>query len=295
MSFWKKLFGKSANKNPNDSGLDQQESKVSDLDQQETVTLQGIIRVWKQEVDGAIMGRPGQKIVRKRLQLVTTNENKEKEEIFDLSPPTVKVNAPEGVTWKVLDRDKWAKDIQALEKLEGKTVQLIGWLDINEDEKDIMVKSFKELIQETNQPSMAHSSPEIILQGDNDPLINIDTQTISYAFITLTSNDLQHSEFATDLIGKINRRCQPRVWDEPFSAKFVTFTVDASENGFPDPSAVRPALESQGLVPPYSLIINTATVTFDQGKSQSNILLGFSYREPKERIVLARTDGCLPI
>jgi hypothetical protein len=137
-------------------------------------------------------------------------------------------------------------------------------------------------------------SPSLINQSDTGPPLRVDTSAISHAFVALTHADMSHSDrIAKDII-KFNRHCQPRLWSVDFKVKCVAFAVNAMENGFPDGTSVGPALESQGLKAPYSLVINTVTISLDGGRTPTKILAGFAYRDPEPKIVLPRSDGCVP-
>lgn len=138
------------------------------------------------------------------------------------------------------------------------------------------------------------ASPTVINQGDNDPPLRVAPASISHAFVALTLADISHSETVGGDVAKFNRHCQPRLWEVQFKAKFVTFAVNAMEGGFPDVTSVGPALESVGLTSPYSIVINTMTISLDGGQTPTKILAGFAYRDREPKIVLPRGDGCVP-
>jgi len=117
-------------------------------------------------------------------------------------------------------------------------------------------------------------------------------RTITHGFIVLTHADTHHWGRASELIGSLNHHSQPRAWSESKRAELVTLSADVSANGFPGVELIGLGLENAGLKRPYSLIVNTMTVTFDGGVSQSKVLVGFSFRERQTRLILPRTDGC---
>ena len=105
---------------------------------------------------------------------------------------------------------------------------------------------------------------------------------------------MSHSKKVGDDVAKFNRHCQPRLWGAQFKAKFVTFAANEMEGGFPDITSVGSALESVGLTSPYSIVVNTMTISLDGGRTPTKILAGFAYRDRDPKIVLPRGDGCVP-
>jgi len=161
------------------------------------------------------------------------------------------------------------------------------------------MRFFKKLLGGTTKPespkdSVGAASPTVVNQGDDDPALRNDPASISHAFVALTHADLSHSEKVGGEVAKFNRHCQPRLWSVQFKAKFVTFAVNAMDSGLPDATSVGPALESVGLKPPYSIVINTMKMSLDGGRTYSKVLAGFAYRDNEPKIILPRDDGCVP-
>lgn len=123
-------------------------------------------------------------------------------------------------------------------------------------------------------PPPKAASPTVINQADADPPLKIDPASITHAFIALTHADISHSDKVSSKIADLNRHCQPQLWNVQFRAKFVTFAVNAGPSGYPDATGVGSALESVGLKPPYSVVVNLMTISLDGGRTGTNILSG---------------------
>jgi hypothetical protein len=135
---------------------------------------------------------------------------------------------------------------------------------------------------------------EVLLQKDGDSPIPIDPQSITHAFIALTHKDINHSDEAAKVIAQLNRRLQPRIWNIPFTVKFVAFTANAAENGYPEATAIPVALEKVGLASSSSVVIHDMEVSFDGMTTQSKMYVGFAFRDENPRIILPNKDGCVP-
>jgi hypothetical protein len=128
-------------------------------------------------------------------------------------------------------------------------------------------------------------------------LIRVDVSTITHAFIALSHREAHRTGNAAGAVADFNKHCQPRIWRIPFKARFVVFTADEGADSYPNAQGVPIALETMGMAADASIVINMATVSFDRGRTQSNILLGFCFREATPRIVLPvdrREDGIVP-
>ena len=147
---------------------------------------------------------------------------------------------------------------------------------------------------ESPNATAGKASPIVVNQGDNDPPLRISPTSISHAFLALTHADIAHSEKVGGEVAKFNRQSQPRLWSIQFKARFVTFAVNAIDNGYPDPLAIGPVLESEGLKPPYSIVINLMEFSVDGGRTRSKVLVGFAFRDLEPKRILARVDGCVP-
>lgn len=151
--------------------------------------------------------------------------------------------------------------------------------------------------QDSSANTSARPLRPVFMQRANDSRIRVDVATISHAFIALSLRERHLCDKAASAVADFNRHCQPRVWNVPFKAKFVVFSVSEGNDGFPDGSSVPITLESMGMSPRASVVINMATVSFDRGHTQSNIVLGFCFTEAKPRIILPvdrREDGIVP-
>ena len=136
--------------------------------------------------------------------------------------------------------------------------------------------------------------PTFINQDETGPPLKVDTASITHAFVALTTADRKHSKKVEDQISDLNRNCQPELWTKQFKAKYVTFACNPIDNGFPDPEAVRIALESVGISSYYSVVINLLTISFDAGKTPTKILAGFAYTDHQPKTILPRNNGCIP-
>ena len=123
--------------------------------------------------------------------------------------------------------------------------------------------------------------------------IQIDPQAITHAFIALTLGDLKHSAAAESALVDLNRHCQPKIWNQQFRTKFMTFAVNSDSGGFPDVGLVVAALEQNGLAYPSSIVANTLVISFDGGKTQSHIFAGFAFRDAEPRFILPYSGGCV--
>jgi hypothetical protein len=132
------------------------------------------------------------------------------------------------------------------------------------------------------------------VQEDGAPPLRINPALITHAFIALTHKDIKHADKLPNKIAAFNKSCQPLLWDKEVNAKFMVFTVN-SVNDFPDPDSIKPALESAGIESPYTVVINYMSVSFDGGRTPSNIFTGFAYSDKKPKFIMARNNGCVSI
>lgn len=137
-------------------------------------------------------------------------------------------------------------------------------------------------------------SRDVTMLNKGDPPVRIDPKSITHAFVAVTHNDIGHSDTATKAVADLNRACQPRLWGTEFKARFVSFAVNSGPDGFPDPTAVPVALEKVGLSPTSSIVVNTMTVSFDKGRTESKVLSGFGFRDQNPKIILPYGDACIP-
>jgi hypothetical protein len=136
---------------------------------------------------------------------------------------------------------------------------------------------------------------EVILENSNDPAIAIDPNSIVFAFVGLTHSDYHYSEKLKSHIADFNRRNQPRLWNTQINAKFVTFTADRNENGYPDEVSSIIALEKLGLVPHSSIVINFMLLSLDGGLTETKIQNGFAFIDDNPRIFVGpRKDFIIP-
>jgi hypothetical protein len=140
--------------------------------------------------------------------------------------------------------------------------------------------------------STEHKRTPICQEKGSKP-ISIDPQAITHAFIALTHGDLKHSADAKEIIAKMNRHCQPKLWNVKFHVKFVTFGASASYDGFPEPSSIGPALERVGLEFPSSIVANTLELSFDGGETATKLFAGFAFRDDNPRFILPYSGGCV--
>jgi len=138
------------------------------------------------------------------------------------------------------------------------------------------------------------TSREVFMRTAGDPPVVIDPHSITAAFVALTLEDARHLDKAEKAIADLNRHCQPRLWSVPFTTKFGAFACSAAEGGLPDVRGVAPALEKQGLILPFSLVVNTMTVSLDGGRTKAKILVGFAFRDKTPRVLFPGNDGCVP-
>jgi len=135
---------------------------------------------------------------------------------------------------------------------------------------------------------------QVILRKPEEPPFAIDPKAILSVFTVTTLQDRQYLGAAESSINDFNRFCQPRMWSVPIQAKYGAFACGADASGLPDVSAIIPALEKLGIQPPFSIVVNTLTISFTGGRTQSKILAGFAFREAQPRILLPGNDGCIP-
>ena len=134
----------------------------------------------------------------------------------------------------------------------------------------------------------------IEILNDGDPPVYIDPATISHAFIVLTMNDIQYKTALEEEIANLNRHCQPRIWREvPFETKFGVIAVSESDDGSPDPGLAVTMLQKEVVPSKASLILNVGDITLANGKNLK-LIIGFSYLEEKQRIILPYNDACIP-
>ncbi len=142
--------------------------------------------------------------------------------------------------------------------------------------------------------SQASPKHQVVLRKPEDPLFKIDPATILAVFAVTTLEDRQYLDAAERSINDFNRFCQPRMWSIPIHAKYGAFACSASPDGLPNVNGIIPALEKQGIQPPFSIVVNTLTISFDGGRTPSKVLAGFAFQEKEPRILLPGNDGCIP-
>lgn len=159
---------------------------------------------------------------------------------------------------------------------------------------ELLKKVFGNHESESQPKDKSATSPKVIMRKAGDPPVVIAPQSITAAFVAVTLEDARHLDKASSAIADLNRHCQPRLWSVPFTTKFGAFACSAADGGLPDVRGVAPALERQGLLPPFSLVVNTMTVSLDGGRTKSKILVGFAFRDGTPRVLLPGNDGCVP-
>lgn len=145
---------------------------------------------------------------------------------------------------------------------------------------------------EASQSSNKHS---VVLRNPQDPPFSIDPKSILAVFAVTTLEDRQYLKAAEGSLNDFNRFCQPRLWSAPIQAKYGAFACSAAPDGQPNVNGIIPALEKMDILPPFSIVVNTLVVSFNNGQTKSKILAGFAFSEKQTRILFPGNDGCIPI
>lgn len=143
--------------------------------------------------------------------------------------------------------------------------------------------------------SKSENERKLVLMKNGDIPIKIDPQCITHAFITLSHDEMKYQNIIQNQVQRLNRACQPDLWNVPFQVKCIIFTADKTDNGYPDVSSIPKALERIGLEISSSIVINNLTVSLDGKKSHSNIYCGFAYYDTDPKMIFPYNNGCLPI
>jgi hypothetical protein len=152
--------------------------------------------------------------------------------------------------------------------------------------------------QSENARPEAAQSPyrhSVVLRNPQDPPFSIDPKSILAVFAVTTLEDRQYLKAAEGSLNDFNRFCQPRLWSAPIQAKYGAFACSAAPDGQPNVNGIIPALEKMGILPPFSIVVNTLVISFNNGHTKSKILAGFAFKEEKPRILFPGNDGCIPI
>lgn len=142
------------------------------------------------------------------------------------------------------------------------------------------------------QKSYTHT---VVLRKPQDPAFSIDPKSILAVFAVTTLEDRQYLKAAEGSLNDFNRFCQPRLWSAPIQAKYGAFACSAAPDGQPNVNGIIPTLEKMGILPPFSIVVNTLVISFNNGQTKSKILAGFAFKEEKPRILFPGNDGCVPI
>jgi hypothetical protein len=137
-------------------------------------------------------------------------------------------------------------------------------------------------------------SAEIFVQKAEDPPMRIDPSLISHVFIAMPLEQVGVAAKSEDLVVKLNRTCQPRLWAAPIRASTLLCAMNTPKNDYPDPRLLLFKLKEQGMAASSSIVLNTADVSLDGGKTTSKVIIGFAFNESKPRIIFPKTDRVIP-
>jgi hypothetical protein len=145
-------------------------------------------------------------------------------------------------------------------------------------------------------------------QSEGDNAIEINPFRITVAFLVVTPSDNQrHGSKLIDSIFEVLEFTQPAVWKVALAVedngigflktlKNCTIIVEANDVGFPycEPDNIHRQLQKLGLSSSSdSLVINLAVNSYDGGKTKSNLLVGFGFKDKEQCCYYPLRKGCV--
>lgn len=143
-------------------------------------------------------------------------------------------------------------------------------------------------------------------QNEGDKPIEINPFRITFAFLVATPSDYQrYGTRLGDSILELLTFCQPAVWQVISAAdvsidpvlktiKNCTLMSEANDVGFPhlNPDGFHKELQKLGLSSSDSLVINLAVNSYDGGRTKTNLLVGFAFRDKEQCCYCPLRKGC---
>ena len=148
--------------------------------------------------------------------------------------------------------------------------------------------------KEANEITTPQSSIKLVTMWEGGTKIQIDIDKIRFAFICLNYEDMRHLEKAVESINTVLKQCMPSLWSKSFACKYTGFCCEENKTGYPDFTALPHALQEKGLSKLSSIVLHDCILSFDRGKTNSKIYIGFAYDDNEPKIILSYTDSIIP-
>lgn len=144
-------------------------------------------------------------------------------------------------------------------------------------------------------------------QKEGDKPLEINPFWITFSFLVVTPSDEQrHGSKLLDSLGTLLKYTQPAVWEIAFALEDYGFSlaktlkncslvVEANEVGFPycEPENIHKNLQKLGLAASDSLVINLAVNSYDGGRTKTNLLVGFAFKDKEPCCYYPLRKGCV--
>lgn len=132
-----------------------------------------------------------------------------------------------------------------------------------------------------------------VMQPGDAPLV-LDPDSVTHSFVALPAHIEVPPDKAMSMVRHFHEQCQPVLWARVLavSPALPAFALVLPEEL--DATALLGVLHDIGALAGRTVVLNTATVSFDGGGTDTSIFVGFCHRDEDPRVVLPTTNGIVP-
>ncbi len=146
---------------------------------------------------------------------------------------------------------------------------------------------------EPTEPDHMQRDTHVMQPGD--AAIEIDAGSVTHSFVALPAHIEVPPDKAAPMVRHFQAQCQPTLWAQVVSVSPALPAFALVLPGELDSAALLGGLNDIGALEGRTVVLNTATVSFDKGKTDTDIFVGFCHDDDHPRVVLPTTNGILPV
>ena len=131
------------------------------------------------------------------------------------------------------------------------------------------------------------------LMAENETPIQVDPGRINLSFIALPT--IFQKQVNGRLIDQLQQQCQPRFWASVKALQpNLPSSILAIMGNETEPNDTVEVLSRVIDLESHSVILNVVVLSFDGGKTNTRVFVGFCYPDQQPQVILPRNDRILP-
>jgi len=148
------------------------------------------------------------------------------------------------------------------------------------------------VIEPKGRPADLQRETHVMKPGDAP--LELDPCSVTHSFVALPAHIEVPPDNAAPMVRHFHEQCQPVLWARVLVVSPALPAFALVMPGELDAAALLGVLHDIGALAGRTVVLNTATVSFDGGATDTSIFIGFCHRDDDPRVVLPTTNGILP-